>query len=276
MSVVVSLVVGVSAVGATPAVDTEPVHRAALASAGGAAISLQDAAAAPPPPAPADPVDFWHGWKRTADLGLNGSEGNSENASLRAGIGAERKASDMETKAGINYQYATSDGTKTKSRGEAFARNDWLFADSPWGFFAQGKVEYDEFQAWDWRVSFAVGPSYTFIKNDMTLVRGRVGLGGSQTFGDDDEEFRFEAMAGLDFEHKLTERQKITGMIEYYPNLSDFPDYRLVGQLGYELLVDPESNMFLKIGLADRYDSDPGDGRKKNDFEYFATLSWVF
>jgi hypothetical protein len=104
-----------------------------------------------------------------------------------------------------------------------------------------------------------------------------VGLGGSKTWGGNaDDDFRPEAMAGVDFEHKLTERQKITAMLEYYPSLDNFPDYRLVAAAGYELLVDPESNMFLKIGLADRYDSNPGDGKKKNDFEYFATLSWVF
>jgi len=237
-----------------------------------AALSFQDAA----PTAPADPVDFWHGWKRSADLGVNGSEGNSENASFRAGVGVERKASDMETKAGVNYVYASSEGEKTKSRGEAAVRNDWLFKDSPWGLFAQGKLEYDEFQAWDWRASAVIGPSYTFIKNEKTLLRGRVGLGGSQTWGDPDEDFRFEAMAGGDFEHKITDRQKFVASVEYYPNLSDFPGYRLVATAGYELLVDPESNLFLKIGLADRYDSDPGDGKKKNDFEYFATLSWVF
>lgn len=239
-----------------------------------AALSFQDAAAIPP--APQDPEDFWHGWKRTADVGINGAEGNSENNSFRAGLSAERKASDMETKAGINYTYASTGGEKSTSRGEAAIRNDWLFKDSPWGLFAQGKIEYDEFAAWDWRASFAVGPSYTFIKNDRTVLRGRVGLGGSQTWGDPDEDFRFEAMLGADLEHKITDRQKLVASVEYYPDLSNFPDYRLEAKAGYELLVDPESNLFLKIGLADRYDSNPGDGKKKNDFEYFATLSWVF
>lgn len=245
-----------------------------------AAIKLPTAVlsyqAAETPAAPADPVDFWHGWKRTADVGINGAEGNSENNSFRAGFTGERKASDMETKAGINYVYSSTGGEKSTSRGEAFLRNDWLFKDSPWGVFAQGKLEYDEFAAWDWRASFSVGPSYTFIKNDTTLLRGRLGLGGSQTWGDPDEDFRFEAMAGLDVEHKLTERQKVYASVEYYPDLSDFPGYRLDAKAGWELLVDPESNLFLKVGLVDRYDSAPGDGKKKNDFEYFATLSWVF
>jgi hypothetical protein len=34
--------------------------------------------------------------------------------------------------------------------------------------------------------------------------------------------------------------------------------------------------MFLKLGFTNRYDITPGDDKKKNDFEYFATLSWVF
>jgi hypothetical protein len=43
-------------------------------------------------------------------------------------------------------------------------------------------------------------------------------------------------------------------------------------QAGYEVIVDPESNFSLKLGLEDRYNSNPGGDRKKNDLLYFASL----
>ena len=222
--------------------------------------------------------DWWRGgWTHNADVGFFGSEGNSESFSGRAGLGMTRLASDMESRAGINYQYATTNSQKSKSRGEAFIRNDYIYRDSKWGFWAQGKLEYDEFQAWDWRASAYAGPSYTFIKNDRTLLRGRAGLGVSYEFGGQAKEgLKFEGLLGLDYEQKLSERAKIYASVEWIPSISDWADYRLNANAGYEILVDPESKMTLKLGLADRYDINPGDGRKKNDFEYFGMLSWAF
>jgi len=90
------------------------------------------------------------------------------------------------------------------------------------------------------------------------------------------EEFVPELDLGLDFSHKLTERQNIFASIDYYPSLSDFPQYRALGKAGWEIVVDPEVNMYLKIGVSDRYISNPGTGFKKNDLEYFLTLGWEF
>lgn len=275
------------AAGSTAALATQSItSQAALAAAAPVAVAAQPSTigaaamsmvvAADPPPVAAG-SDFFSGWKRSVDLGLNGSEGNSQNFSGRGALNTVRTAEDMVTKAGINYVYGTSDSKKNKSRGEAFIRNDWVITDSKWGFFAQGKLEYDEFQEWDFRASFVVGPSYQLIKNDTTSLKLRAGLGGSYAWGGTvKEEFRPEAMLGADFEHKLSERQKITAFVEYYPSLDEFPDYRLVAGAGWELLVDPESNMFLKAGILDRYDSNTKAPNKKNDFEYFLTLSWVF
>src|SRR5262249_26288642 len=85
--------------------------------------------------APKPEISFWNGWKRNVDLGLNGASGNSENLSVRGLVGAERKSETLETKANIQYVYATDDGDKSKSRGEANLFNNWLFSkDSRWGW----------------------------------------------------------------------------------------------------------------------------------------------
>lgn len=226
---------------------------------------------------PAPRLSFWTGWTRTVDLGVLGSDGNTETFGARAAVGAVRKTDYMETTVGLSYVYNTDNGEKTKSRGELTARNDWLFgAESRWGFFAEGKVEYDEFQDWDWRISGFVGPSYAFIRNDKTLLRGRVGAGGAYEIGGDDEGFEPELLFGLDFEHKLNDRNKLFASAEYIPSLSDFPDYRANAKAGWEILVDEATNMNLKLGVTDRYDSNPGEGFKKNDVEYFITLGWAF
>lgn len=245
---------------ATPAVPPPP------------APPVEPAKPAPPPP----PETFFDGWKGKIELGLNGSDGNAENLSFRGGIGGKRITEPMETTLDLGYIYATSDGAKNKSRGEINAKNDWLFKDSPWGFFAQGKVEFDEFQDWRWRTSVFAGPSYTFIKDDKTTLRMRAGAGLTKEYGGSRNEIIPEALVGLDFTHKLDDRQSIFFSAEWLPSLSDWPDYRVNAKAGYEVVVDPSTNMFLKLGVNDRYNSNPGDGFKKNDVEYFVLLGWEF
>jgi len=230
-----------------------------------------------PAAAVVEPEKSWlDGWAGSVELGLNGSEGNTERLSFRGGFEAVRKVELMETKFRTSYSYATDGGEATENRARAELRNDWLFKDSPWRVFALGSFDYDEFQDWDMRLSGFGGVGYEFIKNDRTLLLGRVGAGVSKEIGGSRNELIPEALFGGDFEHKLTERQKISASVDVYPELTRVGPYRAVGRAAWEILVDPEVKMTLKLGIEDRYDSTPGAGFKRNDLDYFAVLVWAF
>lgn len=230
-------------------------------------------AAVPPPP---QPTSFWQGWKGSVEIGLAGADGNSENFNLRAGAGLDRITDPMETRFDATYIYATDNGQKSTNRAEVNGRNDWLFANSPWGIFLQGKYEFDDFQDWDHRVSAFAGPSYTFIKNDRTTLRGRVGAGVTREIGSTRNEIIPEGLLGVDLEHKLTDKQSIMFSSEYLPDLGDFMEFRLNSKASYSYLLDDKTNAKLKAGVAQRHNSDPGEGFKPNDWEYFLTLGWDF
>lgn len=224
-----------------------------------------------------DPKGFWSGWKGGVELGLNGSDGNTEVFNFRAGANAERKTDLMVTTASAAYQRAMENSEVTKNRFELNGRNDWIFEKgSPWRYFVTAKYEYDDFQAWLHRVTLGNGIGYAFIENDTTFLLGRAGLGISREFVGGDNKWVPEGILGADFSHKLTERQKITASVDYLPSLSEFPDdYRVIAKAAWEIMVDPEVKMSLKIGVEDRYDSTPGD-KKRNDVDYFALLVWSF
>ncbi|MBX3363523.1 MAG: DUF481 domain-containing protein [Phycisphaeraceae bacterium] len=225
----------------------------------------------PPPPA-----TWLSGWKGGVSLGLNGSEGNTDRLSLRAGVNGQRVVERYDTRFGLTYVYSAEDGSKTEHRFRGDLRNDWLFQDSPWRIFAQGAVDIDEFQNWDWRLQGFGGVGYAFIREERTELIGRAGLGASRAFGGDDNDVRFEAILGVDFARQITDRQKFTFTGEVYPSLSDGGEFRALLRAGYEILVDPESGLSLKLGVEDRYDSDPGGDTKKNDLDYFVLLVWSF
>ena len=238
-----------------------------------ASTSAQPAADDAPPP---DPESWTLGWDWNAVVGINGATGNNENLSARAAIDGERKTSKYETTAGISYTYGTSDGTKNTSRGVAYIRNDWL-TDSKWRYFAQGKWEYDEFQAWQHRVSVAGGVGYEFINDDKQTLIGRAGLGASYEMGKNaDEKVIPEGLLGLDWTYKVSENSTLKASTTYYPSFDDFGEFRWVNSAGLEVVMDAESGMTLNTGFEHRHDSDPGTGIKNNDLDYYMGLGWKF
>ena len=225
-------------------------------------------------------VSFWSGWDSSVELGVTGSDGNSEAFNLRAAIDAQRLTERMETKIGLSYRYGTQDGAENTNRFEAHGRNDWLFPGSRWRAFVQGKYENDQFQAWDHRISGFAGVGYELIRPedqeaDMSLL-ARAGVGGSQTIGGPNEEFRPEALLGLDYDWNIKEGQRFFVTTELYPSFDEFGDARWNTNAGYEIVLDAESNLYLKLGLENRYDTNPGAGAKRNDIDYYVTLGWKF
>ena len=228
------------------------------------------------PAAEPDPTSWRDGWVGGVEGGLNGSSGNSDTLNFRLGVFANRITSKTETRTFANYVYSEDDGNRSSNRGELGARNDWMISDSPWSIFAQGLFQIDEFQDWDSRLSGFVGVGYAFVRTDTTLVRGRLGAGGSYTWGGSEDGFTPEGLIGVDFEHQINERQRVFATADIYPSLEDGGEFRSIARAGWEILVDPSINMSLRLGIENRSDSEPGGDAKKNDCEYFALLSFAF
>lgn len=72
------------------------------------------------------------------------------------------------------------------------------------------------------------------------------------------------------------ERRKVFITLHYYSSLHSLSDYRAEAEAGYAVIVDPAHTLSLKLGVEDRYNSNPGDTKKKNDVPYFATIVYNF
>ncbi len=232
----------------------------------------------PAPPPPPQPESIWEGWRGSLEGGLSGASGNSETFAVRAAVGLKREGEQTETELKGAYTFGTADGAETTNRGEIDGRNDWRIGESPWGLFALGRLEYDEFTNYRWRVSGSMGPSYTLIKPEPVLLRLRLGVGGAYEWAGPSpmEEFVPEGLAGVDLEWAINERQSLFLNADYLPSLQSPPHYRVDAKAGWQIMVDPESRLYLKLGVADRYSSSPGGQKNRNDIEYFLTFGWGF
>lgn len=218
------------------------------------------------------------GWTGHIELGLNGADGNSESFNVRGGAGATRKGEIWNAQAKFVYSRNTSGDEVTRNRFDSSLRNDFRFEkESRWRFFTQSSYEYDDFQDWQHRISLGLGLGYAFIEDDATTLIGRAGPGVTGELGrEDGDDWTPELIAGVDVSHQFTDRQRIFGTFDIYPSLENFTDYRFAAKAGYEIVVDPDTGMALRLGIEDRYDSTVSGGKKRNDLEYFVLLAWNF
>lgn len=233
------------------------------------------------PPAEPEQVLTWYyphywfpkPWEGSFQLGMNGSEGNADAFSFRTGADLKKKTKTHILAFDVTYANTTSGGITTQDNALANARYDHLFGDSPWSFFGKGNLEYDEFKAFDLRLVSNIGVGYQFIETKHTTLAGRFGSGFSREIGGPDNSLVPEAVFGMDYDTRLSDRQKLYAKFDYFPEWGEFGNFRAVLDSGWEIVLDKSTNLSLKIGIIDRYDSTP-NGRRRNDLDYSFLLLW--
>ena len=214
-------------------------------------------------------------WEGSFELGLDGSEGNTQTFNIQFGMDAKRKTDRDVVTLDLDYRKKTATHLETANRALLDWRYERLYEDSPWTTFVHGTVDYDEFQAFDLRVTADIGLGFQLIDWEKTTLALRVGGGFSHEIGGPDDAYVPELTYGLDFEHRISDRQKLAASADYIPDVTEFTDFRLKTEASWELLIDKEMNLSLKLSVLDRYDSTP-HGLRPNDLDYSAMLLWKF
>lgn len=215
------------------------------------------------------------GWKNSAELGINGSTGNTESMSFQTGTRLNRKTDFTLFDLRLTYNRTTANGTETQNNALLYTNWERFLGDSPWTVFVKNGLEYDKFKAFDLRYFINSGMGYNFIKTDALTLTGRFGAGASREFGGPDNRWVPEALFGADYEHQVNARNKLIAKVDYFPEWGDFANYRLITDVAWEYLIDAEGNLSFKLGAIDRYDSTP-NGRKPNDVNYSALILYKF
>lgn len=211
-------------------------------------------------------------WEGTLELGTNASYGNAESFSMRVGGDLKRETEESIWEVDFTYAKTSTNALETQHNALFNAKQEFLFQ-SPWTLFTRFAAEYDEFKAFDIRLSMNTGLGFRHIDTEYTKFKSRAGAGVSREYGGPNDDYVPEATFGLDFEHKINDRQKFTTIVDYYPDFRDFADFRLVTDIGWEVLLDEAAHLSLKLSLLDRYDSTP-NGLRPNDVDYALLLLW--
>jgi putative salt-induced outer membrane protein YdiY len=269
-----------------PTVDWDALMEAVDADAADAKVDVEgEASELKPTPPPAGEDWAWYvrplrwlptsGWSNTAEVGLNGTDGNSQTTSMQAGADVSWKNERWKIRSDLNFVRTQANEVETQNNALYDLDVERILGSTPWTTFGELMLEYDEFKAFDLRLAINGGLGYYWIKNDRTSLNTRFGAGTSSEFGGPSEEWKPEAVFGVDAEHRISKHQRLTAKVDYYPSWNQFSDYRLVSDVAWEILLDGSDNLSLKMSANDRYDSTP-EGRLPNDINYSALLLYKF
>lgn len=229
----------------------------------------------PPALAPSEPPaapSFFDGWDARLEVGLSGTEGNSEIANFRLGFNGKKETERERWLVKSSYYYATSDGDATRNEINLDLSRHWLNSGSPWFTFAEGIYDFNEFKAWDHRVSGFVGVGYEFAKSERLELLGQTGGGLTKEFGGAND-LKPEGLisAGL-IKWQFTDDQTLAGSITLYPDLSEFGKFRVISKLEWLIRMSAADGLMLKFGVENEYESETEDATKHSDLKYYGSL----
>jgi putative salt-induced outer membrane protein YdiY len=251
------------------------VEAASKPSPGGEAIFSPDQLEPPPVYAWYQPA-YWFGpapWDVGLQFGLNGSEGTNQSQSLQVGGHVKREATLWKHDANLTYNRNAANGIENQNNALLDARVDRKLDGTRWSLYVLNQTQYDEFQAYDLRVALNSGVGYQFIDTEVFDLGGKFGAGASREFGGPDDTWAPEALFGLNGEYLISQTQRLTAKVDYFPEWGDFGQYRIITDAGWEIDLDKPKNVSLKFSVNDRYDSTP-NGVEPNLLNYAVLLIW--
>jgi len=233
-----------------------------------------------PEPAPVDAGLFGTGlmrdWERRLDIGFSGSEGNSESFNVTAAFKGRYKSDTDRWLLDLKYFRGSSDGDRSKNEFLGQVTKDWLLPDSNWFLWAKGEYRYDQFQAWEHRISGFGGLGYTLLDNEKIEVVSRGGLGATYEFGDVNE-FTPEALfSGAVIRWHINDIHTLAAETTVFPNLEDLGEYRWTNSAEWLIRLDDANGLRLKFGIEHEYESDPAEGDEATDIRYYGALAIDF
>lgn len=219
---------------------------------------------------------FREDWNSKLALGLNGSQGPTDNKNYRIKFSTKFEDGRDRVTFDTSWYYATNNNKSTQNQVQANFTKDWLKKDEPWFFFIKGQYKFDENRSWENRTSAFGGGGYTLKKTEDVEVNTRLGFGGTYEYGSVDD-FTPEALfGGSVIKWKLSERAAIAGEAIYYPSLEDTTNFRIESSIELLYKIDMADGLALKLGLENEYDSSTPNENANNDLRYYGAIVLSF
>lgn len=214
-------------------------------------------------------------WKGTFTLSGSFNEGTSQNASLFTKVQLTRDTDQEQTKISSFYRFASDSNSTSQSWYNITANQLWNLADSDWGIFADGSLDWSEFNSWQQRIAGHAGVQIPLLdlkkQQHPTLwfesikMHGRIGAGPRKEFAGTDTGLVLEGDIGGSLTMDIVEGNSIEANASYYPSLTTLGVYRADADLNWKMKLKGLDNLSLSVGLTFQYQNKVSSNDKNYD-----------
>lgn len=212
-------------------------------------------------------------WESSIALGFTLTQGNSDTLLGTVNWLSTKKWDKNELRFGADGAYGKSDGDVNTEYLRGLAHYNRLFTERFYGY-VHAEGYHDGVADIDYRFILSPGVGYYFIKEASTSLSGEMGPGWvTEKKGGKEDDF-FTLRFAERFEHKFNDRVRVWQSVEYLPQIEDWANYILNGEIGVESGLS--KTLSLRVYLQDTYTSRPAAGRKENDLKLVTALAYKF
>ena len=219
-------------------------------------------------------------WTGSITAGVILTRGNTYTDSANVGIDAVRRSEEDRLSLNGAYNYSREkpsgeEGRVTQENWMAGAKYDYFVADK-WFLYINGRVERDHIANLDLRVTPGAGAGYQWIESAKTNFNTEGGITWVYERFTDPDETRDYVAARLAYhlDHQLAENVKFIHNVEVLPSLEDVGEFLLTADAG--LRANLTKDFFSEAKVVYQYNSQPAEGKDKNDVRYIMSLGWGF
>jgi putative salt-induced outer membrane protein len=216
-------------------------------------------------------------WGGFLDSGLSLARGNANTSNFTLGATATRLTDKTKAGAYVNsiYSTGTTNGVSltTASAIHAGLRFDFNLSDRTFAF-AFTDFDHDRFQQLDLRNVIGGGLGYHLIKTDATNFDLFAGGSFNQEYFSTLTRRSGEALLGESLDHKLSSAFSIKERLEFYPDLSDLGQCRVVFDTA--AITKISKVLSWQVDASDRYITNPVNGLKGNDLLFTTGVRLAF
>ena len=214
------------------------------------------------------------------DMEFERNQGDEEQVAnqLRLGTLARYRWEGKKLEIDMKYERRQDDQENITNRVLLDGMHEWSFNSTRWSHYLGGKVEYDQTKEFDGRFETNTGFAFSVLKNRSSHVKLKAGTTVLREIGIDQEEVDLspDSLYGVSINQQVTTALKILTSVDYIPQWSDFRQYEVQAQANWQIFLDEDRDLRLKVGAQNRYESSMPIESIVEGTDYTTSLMWVY
>lgn len=213
------------------------------------------------------------GWKSELSIGVDLYRGNTDSQRTKGQLAAKNKTEYTRWDLGAEATYAETDEEKSAERARAWLQYDQDISDWQYGSL-RISVDYDALAALDYRLLFGPALGFVLRRTERQILKTEIGPSYVREKEGGETESFVALRVAESYEMDWTKTSKFWQSAEYLPDIQYGNNYLLNTEVGLRAAFD--QTISLKFVLKHAFNSQPAEGKKKEDLSLESSLVFSF